>query len=739
LFYTYPPLKLSLASLFILLGICGPSSSAAQPVGLAGARPTIAVPRIDASQAPTIDGDLTDPIWANAAIIDDFGQVEPVPGAPPSERTIVRIMYDENNFYLNVYAYDSEPELIVVRSMARDGEIFRGDNISFFLDPGPTRRDAYSFQFSPSGGRNDSLILNNNSELDEWDPIWTLRTRRVTDGWVAEIAVPFRSLSYAEGESDWGFDIARDITRRNEELHWASRNPALNFTDVSQGGTLTGINNINQGLGLDVQVFGVTQSKHDWHLPNDEFGISGTAGANVFYKITSSLTGTLTFNPDFSDAPLDPRQINTSRFSLFFPETRDFFLQDAGAFEFGGRGFARGFGNDRAVNNGRPFFSRNLGLVNGEAVSIIGGGKLSGEYAGFGIGALSVLTGDTATSEGQVLSVARVTRPILNESRIGVVVTNGDPTGASDNTVIGGDFQYRDSNFLGNQVLQADVFFQRSFSNALGDDDSFGISLASPNEPWGGEINFKQIGENFEPALGFVNRTGIRSYEAGVTHLQRVQNSRVQEWEVFAEGLLVTDLDNNLESAEAQFFFQLQTVRDNSFEVEVFNAYENVLEEFDIPGDVIIPIGGYNWTNFGVEFETSDSRLFALSVGFECCSLYEGDAIATEVGIGYRPSAFFELEADWELTMIDLPLGSVDIHVVTSNAVINFTPDMSLALQAQWDNISRDLGFLARYRWEFIPGSELFVAFGQGAIISNRGITAQRSQLSVRIGHTFRL
>jgi len=198
-------------------------------------------------------------------------------------------------------------------------------------------------------------------------------------------------------------------------------------------------------------------------------------------------------------------------------------------------------------------------------------------------------------------------------------------------------------------------------------------------------------------------------------------------------------LDNNLETAEAQFFFQLETVRDNSFEVEVFNAYENVLEEFDIPGDIIVPIGAYNWTNFGVEFETSDSRLFAFSIGFECCSLYEGDAISTEIGIGYRPNALFEFEADWELTMLDLPLGSVDIHVVTGDAVINFTPDMSLALQAQWDNISSDFGFLARYRWEFIPGSELFVAFGQGAIISNRGIAAQRSQLSVRVGHTFRL
>jgi hypothetical protein len=309
----------------------------------------------------------------------------------------------------------------------------------------------------------------------------------------------------------------------------------------------------------------------------------------------------------------------------------------------------------------------------------------------------------------------------------------------TENTVIGGDFQYRNSNLLGGHIFQADAFYQRSFSSLHEDDDSFGFSLSYPNEPWGGEINFKQLGENFDPTLGFVNRTGIRFYEASIGHLQRVQNSWVQEWQVDAQSTLVTDLNNNLETTETQLFFQLETIRDNGFEIEIYNAYENVPESFDIEDDVIVPTGEYNWTNFGVEFETSESRPLAASIGFECCSLYNGDAISTEIGIGYRPGAFFVFEADWELTMLDLPSGSVDIHVVTGDAVINFTPDMNLAVQAQWDNISQDLGFLARYRWEFIPGSELFVAFGQGGIISNQSFTAQRSQLSVRVGHTFRL
>jgi hypothetical protein len=440
-------------------------------------RPTISAARIEPSQAPSIDADLSDPAWANATVIQDFKQKEPVQGAAPTERTVVRIMYDENNLYVGVYAYDSQPDQIIARAMARDGELFTGDNIGITLDPGLTRRNAYSFDVGPSGGRADSLLLNNANDLDEWDPIWSARARIVADGWVAEMAIPFRSLSYQDDQGVWGFEFSRNIRRKNEEVRWSSTNPALEFYDVSEAGTLTGITNVDQGIGLDVQVYGSLRTKRDWHIEGEDTGISFTAGGNAFYKITPALTGTLTLNPDFSDAPLDVRQVNTSRFSLFFPETRDFFLQDAGAFEFGGLNFARD-GNDRDINNGRPFFSRNIGLVDGVPVSIIGGGKVSGEYGGFGIGGLSVYTDRTETAPGQLLSAFRITRPMLEQSRLGFVFTNGDPTGETRNTLAGTDFQYRDT--FGDKTVLADVFYQRSFSDVHGDDDSFGGAIAFP-------------------------------------------------------------------------------------------------------------------------------------------------------------------------------------------------------------------------------------------------------------------
>jgi len=283
---------------------------------IASPRPVAHVARISASEAPTIDGDLSDLSWAKATVITDFKQREPDPGAPPTERTLLRVMYDDRNFYVSVYAYDSEPDRLIVRSMSRDGEINQGDHIEITLDPGLTLRNAYVFRIGPAGGRWDGLRLNNLQELPEWNAIWEGRARRVPDGWVAEIAIPFSSISYVPGQTNWAFDFTRNIRRKTEIVRWSSINPGIPITDVSEAGTLTGIQGVNQGLGLDVVPYIVLRAKHNWSVPGDGAGLSATAGGNAFYKITPGLTGTVTVNPDFSDAPLDVREVNTTRFSL---------------------------------------------------------------------------------------------------------------------------------------------------------------------------------------------------------------------------------------------------------------------------------------------------------------------------------------------------------------------------------------------------------------------------------------
>jgi Carbohydrate family 9 binding domain-like len=701
-------------------------------------RPGLMAVRIDPVEAPTIDADLSDPVWAKAAVIDKFTQRSPNPYEPATERTVVRILYDENNLYFSFYNYDSTPEAIIVRNMQRDGQVYTSDSVMIYLDPGQTRRNAYNFEIGASGGRSDQLELNNTEELREWDTIWDARARIVQDGWVAEFVIPFKSLSYGVNQTTWGFDVGRRISHKNERVHWSGFNPALDFTDVSQTGDLVGIENVSQGIGLDVQVYGAPRMKHDWQLEGDSAGLSFAAGGNAFYKVTPALTNTLTVNPDFSDAPLDIRQVNTTRFSLFTPETRDFFLQDVAAFEFGGRSFGRS-SQDRVSNNGRPFFSRNIGLVEGRSVNLDVGDKLSGQFAGFDIGAFSVLTDKTPAGEdGQILSVARMTHPIFAESKFGFVFTNGDPTGLTDNTLAGADFQYRNSNMFGDKVLQADVYYMKSFSSAAGDDESAAFSLNFPNEPWSGDFLFKQIGENFRPALGFVNRTAIQQYVGTVTHLTRYRDTYLNTLEFGGNFEFVTGLHDVLESRANDVFVHARSRIGDQVTLRLINSFENVPVPFFLPRSVpVLPVK-YEWTNFKVEVQTFNGRLFRLQADVTCCRFYDGSAVLTKATLIFRPSTYFEITATHEANLIDLPTGNVDIHLATADAVINFTPDMQLALQAQYDNISENFGFSARYRWEYRPGNELFIGLGQSAQISNRGFVAQATQATMRVGQTFR-
>jgi hypothetical protein len=732
------------APALLIFGWCG--LAAAQPAQTnvaAPARPMARAVRIAPVEAPTIDGDLSDPIWAKAAIIDQFTQKQPNPGAMPTERTVVRILYDENNLYFGVYNYDSQPDDIVVRSMQRDGPLYTADSFVIQLDPGQSRRNAYSFEVGASGGRTDELELNNTQELTQWNTIWAAKVRRVADGWTAEVAIPFRDLSYDAAQAEWGFDFSRRIRHKNERLYWSGYNPTLAFTDISQNGDLTGIADINRGLGLDVQVYGAMRMKRDWHVPTDRASLSITGGLNAFYKVTPALTGTLTLNPDFSDAPLDVRQVNTTRFSLFTPETRDFFLQDAAAFEFGGHNFLRNV-NDKNSNNGRPFFSRNIGLVQGVPVTILAGGKLSGEYAGFGIGALSVMTNDTPTTQGQVLSVARITHPIFSQSKFGIVLTNGDPTGNTRNSVAGADFQYLDSHFLGNRIVTADAFYDRSFSSALGDDSSSALALGFPNEPWGGDFVFKQIGDNFKPALGFINRTGIRQYDGSVTHLDRYRGMFLNQLEFDTNYEFVTDMHDRLQSRSNDLTARAASTAGDEVTVKIINSEEGVPVPFFLPGRVPVQNRDYNWTNGYVRLRTFDGRPLAIDTEITCCSFYDGYSLHSKIALSYRPNAYFELLPSYEGTFISLPSGNVDIHLLALEAIINFIPDMSLDMQGQYDNISANFAFLARYRWEYEPGNEIFVSLGQGAIITGESFferqrfAAQRSLVSVRLGHTFR-
>jgi hypothetical protein len=717
--------------LFYAAALAATGVAAAQPRDFGSYQPSAAAVRIEPGEAPKIDGDIGEAVWAKAKVIDEFYQLEPNEGAPASERMEVRVLYDENQIYFAFHVFDREPGAIKASVKSRDGNLSQDDLVRIYLDPYKTRRDGYIFEVNPLGARFDGLLQNNTDILAEWNTIWHAHGRLVADGWVAEVAIPFRSISYDVANGDWGFDLFRLLRRKGERIRWAQIDNQRTSRDISRSGTLTGITNTAQGLGLDIQPFLALRYKHEWRPPRED-DVTIEPSGNIYYKITPALTGTLTFNTDFSDAPLDNRQVNTGRFGLFFPETRDFFLQDAAVFEFGGNNIS----NDV---NGKPFFSRNIGLVNGSPVDIVAGGKLSGQLGALGIGALVVDTAGTEVSDNQILSAARFTLPVFSESKMGVVFTNGDPTGETENTVAGGDFQYRNSTWFDGDQFQADFFYERSFSSLFGDDDAFGLQLGFPNEPFSTRFQFKEVGANFAPALGFVNRPGIRYYDGNFLHRGRPKDSWIRWYEVGTWYNFVTDLDNRLESRENGAWIGGQTQDTDLAFLNLFNDYENVPAGFFLPRNVFIPAGEYEWTAASLDVETSIARPISGNFSIRCCDWYGGTMFRTNAYVTWRPDSTWELSGSHQFINITLPTGDVEIQIYAANIRLNFTPDMQLRTQIQYDNISEAVTLSARYRWEYAPGSELFVALGEsGDLINGDHYRSATTQASVRIGQLMR-
>ena len=639
------------------------------------------------AEAPVIDGDLSDPVWAKAEAIDEFYQIGPDPGQPATKRTVLRFLYDADNLYVSIYAYDSEPDKIVATNQTRDGNLGVDDVLRLYLDPLNTRRNSYDFEVnalrrphrrsSPKQPRSPQRVEHDLDRARE-DRLRRLHRRNghsvprslLRSG---ETRLGHRSVA---GHPPYGradqmeFDQSGDCEFRHlagghADRHFGhqprtrARHPALWFAALP---------------------LRLAESKKEI----ESFRASG----NAFYKFTPQLVGTLTVNPDFSDAPLDIRQVNTTRFVLFQPETRNFFLQDVATFQFAGHGFATGDTYNYPGDNGTPFFSRNIGLANNLPVSITSGAKLSGEYAGLEIGALSVLTNGTGdTQHSQALSVARITKPI-GESKLGITLTNGDPTGRTKNTVAGTDFQFQDSNWTPGKILRSDFYYERSFSDTKGDDDAFGVAILYPNERWGGEAHFKQIGENFTPALGFVNRTGIRQYDGLAQYRNRSLGWR---WfDVASTWYFVTGLDNRLQSRENGIWTGISTRFEDQYYFRVFNDFENVPATFKLAGKVPVPPGRYTWTNIDPYISTSEGRPYVATFDVLCCSFYNGDYLRATLKLDLRPSPYFEIVPSYTYTYIRLPTGLVNIHLFTANVFINFTPDMQLFTQLQYDNISQN-------------------------------------------------
>ncbi len=681
---------------------------------------------VTATSAPiAVDAVLDEPIWSAAPGIGDLVQREPNEGATPTERTDVILLYDQDHLYIGVRAYDSEPHRVIGTQMARDGNISSDDRLELLLDTFRDQRSAFYFATNPSGALVDGLIANDQLNSD-WDAIWDVRTRRTAEGWVAEFAIPFKSLSFPASATTWRFNIARTIYRKLEDVQWSGARFDTQFLQVSEAGEITQLVGLSQGIGLDVRPFLAGR----WLRLAGANGVGADTntdaepGLDVFYNITPSLKLTTTVNTDFGETEVDARQINLSRFSLLFPEKRSFFLEGAGVFNFASTGPAAAGGIPATGADVFPFFSRQIGLLSGQEVPIDVGVKLTGTVGRTDVGVLNVRTGDLPIVDAKNFFVGRVKRNLLQQSYVGAIFTNGHPASGRAGQTYGADIRLATSRFLNQpRNFVVDAYAARSVNEGVsGDDWSYGFSASYPNDKYAAQFSMREIQKNFKPALGFVQRENVRMIRAAgsynprpkhflnvqqmfhdvyFTHFTRVDNGEVESWDLY-----VTLLDWHLYSG------------DNFHGMLDFNpTFERLFEPFEISPGVILQPGDYRFTRFRSSLlSTATKRRLSGSATLTYGDYWSGQAEQLTTSLTYKLPPRFTFVFSTNQTFARLPEGRFIARIFTSNVNYAFSPRLALTNLVQYDNRSRNLGWQSRLRWTLRPGSDFFFAFNQGWI-----------------------
>jgi hypothetical protein len=481
------------------------TSYAQQTTPASTARRAVAAARLADSESITLDGRLDEAVWLRAVPAADFVQIDPSNGGPPTERTEVRIAFGRDAFYMGVTNYDSDPEGWLGFQRRRDEFLGSDDRFMWVIDTFLDSRSGYFFETNPSGLIADSLI-GINGDNRQWDGIWNLRVDRSAIGWTIEVEIPFRTLNFNPDSDTWGINFQRTVRRKNEEMIWTgwARNQGLRR--MSNSGLVTGIRDVSQGHGLDIKPYGLFTAEASPGRGRGTMDPDGSAGVDVFYNPTPLLRTNLTINTDFAQTEVDQRQVNLTRYSLFFPERRDFFLDGTTFFDFGSPTDA-----DLRIN---PFFSRRIGLSDaGTPQTIDFGTKITGQMGAQDVGLLHVRTGSDTGFVGEDFTVARAKRRVLRQSYFGALYTRRDPrtaAGATGHT--GGlDATFATSSFLGSENLETTAWLLRT--SRSGDTDggsAFGGNINFPNDPWSANLDVSEVEENFQPSVGFVTRRDYR-------------------------------------------------------------------------------------------------------------------------------------------------------------------------------------------------------------------------------------
>jgi hypothetical protein len=712
-------------------------------------------PQVQAGQvdegAITVDGRLDEPAWQQAGVIEDLTQQSPHPGAPTPYHTKVLLLRGKHTLYIGLVCDDPDPSKIATHTLVRDGNQGSDDNVLFMLDTFGTKRFAYVFQINASGAMADGLqsptpAINSNNGVDyNWDGIWQAKVVQNEHGWTAELAIDTRSLQFTNGLTHWGFNLSRNVPRDLLTLDWAGTTLDSSVFQLQREGTLTGVQDMEQGSGLDIQPYSLAKYQTG---P----GTTGKVGLDLKYNFNPSLAGLLTYNTDFAEAEADQQQINTGRFPLFFPEKRQFFLQGSNLFSFG---YNQG-------TNFIPFNSRNIGLVDGEEVRLDEGAKVIGQSDNGSLALLATHMGNSDVSDVTNLFVGRGTYNVDPHLQVGGLFTSGDPTDKTTNNFVGTDATWKTSDFLGDKNLNISGWAAHSSSDQLagipipgvptpvtpssGNPNGYGLDLEYPNDLWYLHQQFSQWGDALDPALGFLPRPGTRYSITEVNYQPRPAADSWFNWVHrfwfyghYYEYDGFGPQDGGKQSSEWFFSPEMLTQGGWYWEFDIYQDFDRPTGAFDLipaplnqpPTDgVSVPAGPYTWNRRRIQFNSPQSEPLWWEVIDSQGTYYAGTSHHPLVLFSWNtPSGrlVLQLQQEWFFYYepVQFAAGGPDhgvTRLTTLTGTYAFTPTFYITTQMQYNNGIPGVSSNTQLRWIVEDASNIYLVFNHGVVTETNGL-----------------
>ena len=658
-------------------------------------------------EAPVIDGRLDDAVWADVPPISEFVQVWPDEGAEPTEPSEVRIAYNHNYLFFAFRFLDKDAHLIRAKNLERGGRNDRDDHAYIGLDTYQDKRNAYLFEMNALGTQDDATITDESMTLDSfsWDAVFRSETVIDDSGWTMEVSIPFRQLRFPKGdELEFGLMLSRMINRKNERVIWPPI--GLEFggafgviSAVSQYGTLTGLKNIDRGKNIEIKPYvitGLQELRESLQHEDIDQSFERDLGVDFKYGITSNLTLDLTLNTDFAQVEADNVRLNLTRFSLFFPEKREFFLERSGLFEHG---------NPRST---QTFFSRRIGLTE----QILAGGRMTGQIGRFSVGLLNIETGpkfkDVLGDKSTNNTVARIRTTLFPRATAGAILTRYTTSGRT-NQAMGADAQYR---FWSSSEINA--WYTRV------DDDDPDLSgnagharLRLENDRYGTDFSYTSVGANYHPALGFVRRRDMRSYMGSAQFTPLVDFKQVRRLLFEGEYSYIESQNGDKQSEALELSAGAAFNRRDDMVITYNREFERLEYPFHIRPSVEIRSGDYRYGQFGVKGQTDSSRRLFGEVALGTGGFFNGSRFDAAASAGFRQSRFLQLEGGVDYSRIDLPVrgGRFDATTLSLSVLAAASRKLFATALVQYDNFTRNLQANVRIDWIHTPGSDLFFVF----------------------------